>query len=75
MSSTIDESGNIDPDTLDALTICGDGSLDVTGMTAGIATAGNLIIKSGTVTATATSDNTIKCSALALALGNGKYLH
>lgn len=52
---TIDASGNIDPDTLDALTICGDGSLDVTGITEGIALAGNLIIKSGTVTATATT--------------------
>lgn len=52
---TIDASGNIDPDTLDALTICGDGRLDVTGITEGIALAGNLIIKSGTVTATATT--------------------
>ena len=54
-----DASGNIAPDTLDALTICGDGSLDVTGYMAGIATGGNLIIKSGTVTAKVTghSDN------------------
>ena len=53
--SLIEGDANIDPDTLDALTICGDGSLDVTGITAGITLAGNLIIKSGTVTATATT--------------------
>ena len=53
--SLIEGDANIDPDTLDALTICGDGSLDVTGTVAGISSAGNLIIKSGTVTATATT--------------------
>ena len=51
---TINASDNSNPDTLDALTICGDGSLDVTGSITGIATEGNLIIKSGTVTAKAT---------------------
>ena len=50
-SSSTKEDTNIGTD---ALTICGDGSLDVTGSMTGIATEGNLIIKSGTVTAKAT---------------------
>ncbi len=66
---TIDASGNIDPDTLDALTICGDGSLDVTGYMAGIATGGNLIIKSGTVTAKATNSSD-QCAGILAELGN-----
>lgn len=66
---TIDASGNIDPDTLDALTICGDGSLDVTGITEGIALAGNLIIKSGTVTAKATNSSD-QCAGILAELGN-----
>ena len=55
ISATIEDYGTVDPTVPYALTICGDGSLDVTGITEGIALAGNLIIKSGTVTATATT--------------------
>ncbi len=50
----VDASDNSNSDTLNALTICGDGGLDVTGIVAGIYSLGNLIIKSGTVTAKAT---------------------
>lgn len=39
------------PDNLDALTISGDGTLTVTGRNAGIGIAGNITIKSGTITA------------------------
>lgn len=55
ISATIEDYETVDPTVPYALTICGDGSLDVTGITEGIALAGNLIIKSGTVTATATT--------------------
>ncbi len=55
ISATIEDYGTVDPTVPYALIICGDGSLDVTGITEGIALAGNLIIKSGTVTATATT--------------------
>lgn len=55
ISATIEDYGTVDPTVPYALTICGDGRLDVTGITEGIALAGNLIIKSGTVTATATT--------------------
>lgn len=64
-----DASGNIAPDTLDALTICGDGSLDVTGYMAGIATGGNLIIKSGMVTAKATNSSD-QCAGILTDGGN-----
>lgn len=55
ISATIEDYETVDPTVPYALIICGDGSLDVTGITEGIALAGNLIIKSGTVTATATT--------------------
>ena len=57
ISATIEDYETVDPTVPYALTICGDGSLDVTGYMAGIATGGNLIIKSGTVTAKATNSS------------------
>ena len=59
--ATTGDSGILDPDA-PALTICGDGGLDVTGTVAGISSLGNLIIKSGTVTARAATAEPAKQS-------------
>lgn len=69
ISATIEDYGTVDPTVPYALTICGDGSLDVTGYMAGIATGGNLIIKSGTVTAKATNSSD-QCAGILAELGN-----
>ena len=69
ISATINASGNIDPTAPYALTICGDGSLDVTGYMAGITTAGNIIIKSGMVTAKATNSSD-QCAGILTDGGN-----
>lgn len=69
ISATINASGNIDPTAPYALTICGNGSLDVTGSIAGISTAGNLIIKSGMVTAKATNSSD-QCAGILTDGGN-----
>ena len=69
ISATIEDYGTVDPTVPYALTICGDGSLDVTGYMAGIATGGNLIIKSGTVTAKALNSSD-QCAGILAELGN-----
>lgn len=69
ISATIEDYETVDPTVPYALTICGDGSLDVTGYMAGIATGGNLIIKSGTVTAKATNSSD-QCAGILADLGN-----
>lgn len=69
ISATIEDYETVDPTVPYALTICGDGSLDVTGYMAGIATGGNLIIKSGTVTAKATNSSD-QCAGILAELGN-----
>ena len=69
ISATIEDYETVDPTVPYALTICGDGSLDVTGYMAGIATGGNLIIKSGTVTAKATNSSN-QCAGILADLGN-----
>lgn len=69
ISATIEDYGTVDPTVPYALTICGDGSLDVTGYMAGIATGGNLIIKSGTVTAKAINSSD-QCAGILAELGN-----
>lgn len=55
-SGSPSDSGKI-PDNLDALTISGDGTLTVIGRNAGIGATGNIIIKSGNITATGIGDN------------------
>ncbi|CVI73925.1 hypothetical protein BN3660_03500 [Eubacteriaceae bacterium CHKCI004] len=69
ISATIEDYETVDPTVPYALTICGDGSLDVTGYMAGIATGGNLIINSGTVTAKATNSSD-QCAGILAELGN-----
>lgn len=69
ISATAGNSDDIDLTAPYALTICGDGSLDVTGSIAGISTAGNLIIKSGMVTAKATNSSD-QCAGILTDGGN-----